>query len=58
MTNFVKRIAAKNPAIVGAATLVPPITIDCPFTIKRTPVLGSESEAMSGVIRIVPDRAD
>jgi hypothetical protein len=54
----VKRIAAKNPAMVGAATLVPPITIYCLFTIKRTPVFGSESDAISGVIRIVPDNED
>ena len=44
-------MVAKNPATIGAATLVPPITYRLPLIRKTTPVLGSAREQTSGMER-------
>jgi hypothetical protein len=40
--------------MIGAATLVPPMTYERPFIVNNTPVFGSANDAISGVIRLVP----
>jgi hypothetical protein len=42
---------ANNPATMGAATLVPPITYKLLLILNTTPVLGSAREATSGIER-------
>jgi hypothetical protein len=44
-------MVAKNPATIGAATLVPPITYNPPLIRNTTPVLGSARDATSGIER-------
>ena len=44
-------MVAKNPATIGAATLVPPITYKLPLIRNTTPVLGSAKQATSGIER-------
>ena len=42
---------AKNPAIIGEATLVPPIISFFPLNLITTPVWGSASADISGIQR-------